>query len=467
GLGFQTREIVVDSVLEIKETLQPCASYEDLPQPWTAIEPSGSRIIGVAVADDRVMVAVMDLEGIISVWNTRQARLVKRFPSEESGNLIGGWRIPMEFSHDGKRLAVAGADGVVRLWNPLTGQRIWWFPPIDTVAGSSRGRKVPAMSAGFEFNQSGTLLASMVAGKVAFWSTVSGKRVGTFKEGYWTSKLLFLGDSSFIASADSGRMKIYPRLGAPSLWTVRIPVTQFNLMSRSPDGRWLVVKSYTDTAYLWSLSEGQLAKVIAMPQGSFEGVMAFSPDGGTVATLSGANGLYLWDTKTGQPVRSFQKLGFGVQKAWFTADGRSIVTYAIRDTVFRVVHLDLPVNGFGARVAAEPVQAFWGGNSWAPPRTPDGSLGSIAGFVRDSAKKAIVGAEVEIFDGEHPGSASLATTSTNAAGRFLLQAIKVPHVTVRAWKRGFAAKTGYAHLPAEEAGVSFELSPDRAPGVEL
>ncbi len=94
------------------------------------------------------------------------------------------------------------------------------------------------------------------------------------------------------------------------------------------------------------------------------------------------------------------------------------------------------------------------------------SLGSMVGFVRNSAGEAIVGAEVSIFDGDHPGSAALATTSTDAAGRFLLQAIKVPHVVVRAWKRGFAAKTGYTHLPAHEVDASFELRPDASPGVE-
>ena len=457
GLGFHTREIVVDSVLEVKETLQPCPSYEDLPQPWKAIKPTGAPIIGAAITDDKTLAAVFDLDGTIGIWYVPLDTLIKKFQSEDKGELSWGSRVPMEFTHDGKRLAVGGVDGVVRVWNPLDGQRVWTFAATDTMQGTVNGRTVVAPSLGLEFNQSGTLLANIVADKIAIWSTVSGKRIGTFKEGSWGPKLLFIGDSSFIASGDSGLMKIYPRLGAAPIWRIKSPVQRFDVMEPSPDGRWLVVKSWGDTAYLWSLNEGQPAQRIAIPGWSGQGAaIAFSPDGATIAMPGGANGLYLWETKTGQPLRSFQKYPMGVQKAWFTPDGRSIVSYSMADTVFRIVHLDPAKGGFGA-LKRVPVQAWWAGNSWPAPKTAGRSLGSIFGFVRDSAKKPIVGADVSLFDGDRPGSAPIARTSTNAAGRFLAQAIKVQHVTVRAAKRGFSTDIKYTHLPAQGASVDFDL----------
>ena len=455
GMGFQSREIVVDSVLDISESPQPCPTYEDLPMPWRAIPSSGARIIGSAVTHDKTLVAVLDVEGIISVWDVRGGLLVRQFPSDDNGNLLWSSRIPMEFTRDGKRLAVGGADGIVRIWNPADGRRILTLAGGDTVPGIMvKGRKMPARSVGLTFNQAGTLLANMLGGKTAIWSMTSGKRIGTQQAGWSGGTFLFLGDSSFIVGADSGLMKVYPRLGAAPIWRLKTPLQRFDLMERSPDARWLVVTGWGDTAHLWSLSDGQPRQRLAIPYWFGRGAVTYSPDGNMVAMSGGANGLYLWETTTGHPVRSFQKFPTAVEKAWFTSDGRSIVTHSLGDTVLRIVHLDSREE---SAESSKPVQALWGANSWLPPPAAARTVSSIYGFVRDSAGKAIVGADVSIFDGDRPDPKPIGRTSTNTAGRFLLQGIKVRHVIVRAGKRGFGTESSYAHLPNHGNSVDLKL----------
>jgi hypothetical protein len=48
---------------------------------------------------------------------------------------------------------------------------------------------------------------------------------------------------------------------------------------------------------------------------------------------------------------------------------------------------------------------------------------------------------------------------TNAAGRFLFLDVKIPHVTVRGAKRGYATDVRYVHLPLANSG-DLILKPD-------
>src|SRR5438105_3578931 len=351
---------------------------------------------------------------------------------------------------------MGGVDGVTRVWNPTTGERIWELAATDTMPWTSgNGNKVIGRSERLDFNRSGTLLASRIGERIAIWSMESGKRIGTIKASRLPPTLAFIDDSSFVASGDSGVLEIYSRPGAAPIWKVKTPLQSLTRIEPTSDGRWLILKGTGDTAFLWSLTDGRIAQEFALPYWSGMGAFAISPDGKTFAATGGAGGLFVWDIKTGKPMRSFQKVQPTVFKAWFTADGRSIVTQAWSDSVLRIVDLD-------GRTAV-PTQARWGAYNWQPTPLPPGRvLGSVVGFVRDSANKPIAGADIAIFDGNRPGSAPLARTSTNAGGHYLLQNVKVPHVTVRVMMRGFAPDVGYAHLPAEMGQVDFVLKPVRS-----
>jgi hypothetical protein len=460
GIGFQSREIVVDSVHEILETPQPCASYEEVPQPWEPIASSGSRMIASAVSDDRTLVAVLDLEAMISIWSAQRGVLLRQFPAPDTGRLGAVREMAMKFTRDGTLLAVGGADGVVRVWSTRDGKAVWTLPATDTLPGTSgSGRKVVAPSAGLAFNDSGTLLANMIGNKVAIWSMTSGKRLGTHDGGPWGGRFLFLGDSSFIASGDSGLMKIYPRLGAPPIWRVKAPVQSFESIERSSDGRWLIVRSQSDIAHLWSLADGVPSRAITIPGWAGVRAVAFSPDGRTLAMSGGAYGLYLWETSTGDPLRSFQKYPGPVTKAWFTADGKSIVTHSMWDSVLRVVRLDIPPPVIGRNIGLSPVQAVWG--SYIRPANRISTRQSITGFVRDSAGRAVVGAKILVHDGNQPRAIPQGQSVTNAAGRFLVQGITARHVIVRAEMQGLGMEIKYVHLPNEHIPVDFLMR--RAP----
>jgi hypothetical protein len=446
GIGFQAREIVVDSVLNISHSPETCPSYEDQLQPWSAIASSGSRTVGAAVSEDRTLVAALDAEAIISIWDVERNLLARQIRALDSGRLDPGSGMPMAFTRDGRRLAAGGPDGVVRVWNVSDGQRIWSLVGNDTVRGRPVGApKKLSPSTGLTFNEGGTLLANTISDKTVVWSMPSGERLWTH-EGNWDAKFLFLGDSSFIASGDNGLVSFYPRPGAAPIRIVRIPAQALEAIARSRDGRWLILKSDRDTAYLWSLTDSLPRPGIAIPEWRGDAI-AFSRDGNTVAIAGGRNGLYLWETATGLPLRSFLKFPSAVKKAWFTADGRSIVTLSSGE--FQIVHL-----GDEGR-SREPVQAR-GGPSTGPPSGPPRPR-FISGFVRDAEGRGIVKADISLYDGDRPGSARIARVLTNAAGYYLVQDLAPSHVIVRAEKLGFAREIKYVHVPTYGIPVDLKM----------
>jgi WD40 repeat protein len=105
------------------------------------------------------LLAVAGADGMVQLWNPTNG--------QPAGPLIrtgpGGGVRALAFSPSGLLLATAGADGWVRLWNPFTGQLAGAPIPADTGSGGG--------VAGVAFSPRGGLLASAdAAGTVRLWN---------------------------------------------------------------------------------------------------------------------------------------------------------------------------------------------------------------------------------------------------------------------------------------------------------
>jgi dipeptidyl aminopeptidase/acylaminoacyl peptidase len=230
-------------------------------------------------------------------------------------------------------------------------------------------------------------------------------------------------------------------------------------MAMSPDGRTFAVNGWGDSVFLWSLSKGP-GLVLPVP-GFVTGVIAFSPDGNTIAIAGGDAGLYLYDTRTGAPIRAFHNFPNALFAAWFTADGKAIVTLSHFDNQFRIVYVDPAARPAGQAIIDDSLTAKL--PLGPPPTTTPRTVGGIVTGPGPN-QRAVAAAEVTISDGAAP-DAVIARTTTSSGGYFSFTGIRFRHVLIRVRKPGFAPGISYIHLSrwADEGPWGVELTPDTPP----
>jgi len=276
-----------------------------------ALSPDGCRLaIGGPTADGNVR--VYDL-------TTRKLLLTLRGETRV---------ISLAFSPDGRRLASAGYDRIIRLWDTTTGHEVL----------ALRGHA--AQLGRVLFSPDGQRLASASAdGTVRVWDaspfdenanpkirTISGHDGEFFG-------VTFSPDNRLLASASTD--------GAIKLWDPQTgeEVRGFHghneaalCVAFSPDGQRLLSGSMDRTARLWDTRTGE--ELVICNDFNFETMVrsvAFSPDGRAFATGSHQR-LQLWDTETGRRLLAREAdrgIVFGIA---FSPDDQRMATVGLQGT---------------------------------------------------------------------------------------------------------------------------------------
>jgi WD40 repeat protein len=470
--GFQRRELAVDSVLDVEESLEPCAGF-GVPAAWMRMPARFGNLKGVALSTDRRFAALMDIEGGVTVWSTEPGELVRKLGSVPKGHVSAGSYGPMTFSDDDTLLAVGGRDGIVRVWRPRDGKKIFSLKLKDTAAvARERARLLsPTNSPGIQpplpnsytatnqvvFNRLGTMLATGNLFSTIVWSMKTGKKLAEFNVGDdFRRRAFFVGDEGLLMTVDNARATLRSSLDAKPDTLGGMPAAETDHVAMTPDGRRIVLGTWSDSIYLWSVPEGP-GKVLHTP-GFITGVTAFSPDGKTVAIAGGMFGLYLYDWRTGAPIRAFHNFPSALSGAWFTADSKAIITLSAFDDRFRIVYLDPTARPEGQPIFDDSATARL--PLGPPPTTLPRTIG---GTITGPNRRAVADAEVTISDGDEPDSI-VARAKTSSGGYVSFNGIRFRHVLIRAHKTGFAPGVKYIHLTGWGDGGPWgiELKPEGA-----
>jgi WD40 repeat protein len=231
-------------------------------------------IAGVAFSPDGKFVATAGWDDVVKIWNVAEGRAVRKLAGRHKGGINS-----VVYDREGKYLLTAGDDKAAILWRADDGSFVRSF--------SGHADRVTHAA----FSPDGTRIVTSSADKTArTWNVDDGRMLRELKAHEWAV-----------------------------LWA------EF-----ARDGSRLVTTAADDLAIIWDAETGALQRKLVGHTAAVNSA-AFSPDGSRLVTGSRDSSIKLWDVTDGKELLTLKGHAQEVTSVRFSPSGRSILSSARDD----------------------------------------------------------------------------------------------------------------------------------------
>jgi WD40 repeat protein len=285
-------------------------SGKTIPLPEQAA-PHGYVCYNVAVTRDRKAVFTASEDGMAREINAATGALVRTFGAGH-GEIYDAQPSP-----DGETLAVAGVDGIVRLYGRHDGR------PRGTL---------PVGSAGIvaQWSPSGRYILTTSQDRLArVWDVRTRTVANQMGHSGLVNDATWAGTDDYVATVDGvGVGRVWDVGSGDVLTELRGHTTWINFVVASPDGRRLATASQDGTVRVWRLGPGAPAGRHNTTE-TVNGVDV-TDDGRRVVSASYVDGTVLSDARTGRTIRVLDK--DATEAPRLSPDGATVATLVVEGT---------------------------------------------------------------------------------------------------------------------------------------
>jgi eukaryotic-like serine/threonine-protein kinase len=281
----------------------------------------GGEVASVAFSPDGERLASAGADGAVKIWNSRTGKVVQVIPAHR------GWALSVAFHPDGRHVVSAGADRQFRVWDLADGKEVFSGPcaPVRLFGGAYA----------VAFSPDGAKLAAGGDGALRVYDWRKRQLLRTLPDGQErAATLAFSRDGRRLASGTwAGAFKLWDGAdGAEPLRSFpqdRFPVTA---LSFSPDGTRLAQGGFDRCVKVWDAATG-MCVLPALRHTGIVGCVTFSPDGSRIASGGADKVVRLWDAMTGREVLDLAGHAEGCLCLAFSPDGNRLVSAGADGTI--------------------------------------------------------------------------------------------------------------------------------------